>query len=60
MAAKETPSVVMKQDKVCKSCVRFKADGDGAEQVASSLYVQNAAYEKLGKPKSIKVSIESA
>ncbi len=53
-------TVTMKKNKTCKSCVRFGAEGKDAENVGSSFYLQNDAFEKLGKPGSIKLTIEAA
>lgn len=53
-------TVTMKIDKVCKSCVRCRAEGPEGETVAASIYVQNATYEALGKPKTFKVTVEAA
>lgn len=53
-------SVVMALGKKCKSCVRFEAKGDDGEKVAASLYLQNAAFEALGKPESITVTVDKA
>ena len=58
--SEKTVSVAMKQNKTCKSCVRFGAEGKGADEVGSSFYLQNAAHEKLGKPKTIKLTVEAA
>lgn len=54
-----TAQVKMFLDKVCKSCVRFKADqGDPAyDNVGTAFYLQNAAFEALGKPKEIMVTV---
>ena len=53
----KTVEVTMKSDKVCKSCVRFRGEGKGADEVGSSFYLQNDAYEKLGQPKKIVMTI---
>jgi hypothetical protein len=52
--------VTMKQDKVCKSCVRFSGEGEAADQVAASLYLQNDAFKALGEPKKITVTVDAA
>jgi hypothetical protein len=52
--------VEMTVDKKCKSCVRFAAEGKSAAEVSRTLYVQNEALDKLGKPNRIKVTIEAA
>jgi len=57
--AEKGKSVTMKQDKVCKSCVRFSGEGEAAESVAASLYLQNDAYKALGEPKKINVTVEA-
>ncbi len=51
-------TVKMKKDKTCKACVRYKGEGKDAENVGSSFYLQNPAFELLGKPNEIKVTIE--
>lgn len=58
--AKKTQTTVLPKYKVHKSCVRFQAEDASKEKVTSSCYLQNAAYEALGKPDSIKVSVEAA
>lgn len=57
---KTAVTVKMVQDKTCKSCIRFKGEGKEAENVGSSFYLQNAAFEKLGKPDSIILTVEAA
>lgn len=57
--AKKTQSTIMKTDKKCKPCVRFRSE-DTQDKVATALYLMNPAYEALGKPDSIKVSVEAA
>jgi hypothetical protein len=52
--------VTMTQDKVCKTCLRFKGEGAGSTAVGASFYLQMQAYEALGKPKKIVLSVESA
>lgn len=59
MAKGNSVTVVMKQDKTCKSCVRFRADGKPAEDVGSSFYLQNDAFEKLEKPDKITMTISA-
>ena len=58
--AKEKVEVVMDTVKACKSCVRFGADEKGSAEVASSIYLQNDAFAKIGEPKKIKITIEAA
>lgn len=58
MAEGKKVTVKMKKDKTCKSCQRYKGEGKPAEEVGSSFYLQNPAYEKLGKPSEIKLTIE--
>lgn len=58
--SKKAVSVVMKKDKTCKKCVRYAGEGDGADQVGSSFYLQNPSFDDLGKPDKIKVSIEAS
>ncbi len=53
-------TVEMSVDKECKTCVRFAAEGQSAAEVCRTLYVQNEALDKLGKPNRIKVTIEAA
>ncbi len=50
----------MKVDKTCKGSVRFAAEGQSAVEVCRTIYVQNQALEKLGKPKQIRITIEPA
>ncbi|MBA7587212.1 hypothetical protein ES708_29230 [subsurface metagenome] len=50
--------VEMAVNKECKSCVRFAAEGQSAAEVCRTLYVQNEALDKLGKPSRIRVTIE--
>lgn len=57
MAKTKTQSAVLTKDKNCKSCVRFRNQVD--DKVTTSIYIQNAEYETLGKPDSIKVSVEA-
>jgi len=45
------------QDKVCKSCVRFRGTSD--DEVTTSLYLQNDAFTKLGEPKQIIVQVSA-
>ena len=53
-------TVTMAIDKVCKSCVRCRAEGAEGETVSSSIYIQNATYEALGKLKKFKITVEAA
>jgi hypothetical protein len=39
--------------------MRYKAQGQGALEVCRTIYVQNQAFEKLGKPDVITVTIEA-
>ena len=55
--AKKTVSTVLTKDKTCKSCVRFA--GQSNDKVTTSLYLSNAAHEEIGKPESIKVTVEA-
>ncbi len=57
--ATDKVEVQMRTDKVCKSCMRYKAQGQGALEVCRTIYVQNQAFEKLGKPDVITVTIEA-
>ena len=53
---KVTVEVVMKKTKTCKSCVRFEnKDSD----VAKSLYLDNLAFEKLGKPDAVNIIVSA-
>ena len=55
---KVTKSVKMIADKTCKSCIRYKAVNiDEGNKVAASIYLQNDAYNELGKPKEITVTV---
>ncbi|MBW8002602.1 MAG: hypothetical protein FVQ80_11375 [Planctomycetes bacterium] len=60
MADPKKLTVTMKKNKTCKSCVRFGTEGKDAEDVGSSFYLQNTAFEKLGKPGEIKLTVEAA
>jgi len=58
-AAKEVTKVAtttLKVDKKCKSCVRYRSEDD-SDQVTTSLYLQNTAFEVLGKPERITISV---
>jgi len=57
---KEKATVVMKSDKKCKSCVRFRGEGEESDTVGSSFYLQNDAFEKLEKPSKIRLTVEAA
>lgn len=57
--ATEKVEVQMRTDKECKSSMRYAAQGLGALEVCRTLYVQNQAFEKLGKPDVITVTIEA-
>lgn len=54
---KEKVIAVLTQDKVCKSCVRFV--GDAENGVTTSLYLLNDAFQKLGEPTEITVSVSA-
>ncbi len=58
--SERTVVVEMAVEKKCKSCVRFAAEGQSSAEVCRTLYVQNEALDKLGKPKRIRVTIEAA
>ncbi len=53
-------TVTMAIDKVCKSCVRCRAEGPESDTVSSSIYIQNAAWEALGRPKKFRITVEAA
>ncbi|KKL90426.1 hypothetical protein LCGC14_1904770 [marine sediment metagenome] len=55
--AKKTQTATLKKNKVCKSCVRFRNEKD--DKTTTSIYIQNAEYEELGKPDTIKLSVEA-
>jgi len=57
--AKKEVKVTMTQDKVCKSCVRYANSGEEGKTVASSLYLQNDAFNALGKPESISIVVSA-
>lgn len=56
MAKPKEVTTVLKQDKECKSCVRFRSTSDD-EKVTTSLYLVNDSYEKLGSPKEIRIQV---
>jgi hypothetical protein len=53
--AEKKVSTTLEQDKVCKSCIRFRGSSD--DKVTTSLYLQKESYDKLGSPKKIQVSV---
>lgn len=57
MAKSKTQVAVLTKDKQCKSCIRYRNQKD--DKLTTSIYIQNAEYEALGKPDSIKVSVEA-
>jgi len=57
--ATEKVQVQMRTDKECKSSMRFAAEGLGAIEVCRTIYVQNQAFDKLGRPEVITVTIEA-
>lgn len=57
--ATDKVEVQMRTDKKCKSCMRFAAQGQGASEVCRTIYVQNEAFEKIGSPDVISVTIEA-
>lgn len=50
-------TVTLSEKKQCKHSVAFEYAGDGLPKVASSFYLMRPAYEALGKPKSIQVTV---
>lgn len=46
-------------DRETKNTVRFQEDGPGPV-VVGTLYIQKAAWEQIGKPQQVTVSIEAA
>jgi hypothetical protein len=61
--AKESSTTVspvkMKYDKKCKSCHRFVTTNQD-EKVTTGLYLLNEAYDSLGKPEQIVVTVAAA
>ena len=57
MAKSTAQETTLVQEKICKSCIRFRAEKGRDDEVTTSLYLQSAAYDALGKPKTIKVSV---
>ncbi len=53
-------TTTLEQDKTCKSSVRFRSPKGTDDKVTTSLYLQNASYDKLGKPNTVKVSVTRA
>jgi len=49
-------STTLVKDKTCKSCIRFVSQAS-TETVTTSLYLQNAAWEALGKPESVTLTV---
>ena len=49
-------STILDLERECKSCVLYKSKNKD-EKLTTSVYVLNEAYEKLGKPAKIQVSI---
>jgi len=49
----------MWKDKTLKSSMRYAAQGAAAIEICRTIYVQNQAFEKLGKPDVVKVTIEA-
>jgi len=52
--------VTLTQNKVCKACLRYGLVGTEGAEVGSSFYLGTKAYEKLGKPKQITLTISAA
>jgi len=57
--AKENVVVQMRTDKECKSSMRYAAQGVGAIEVCRTIYIQNQAFDKLGRPDVITITIEA-
>ena len=57
--AEKSVQVQMRMDRENKTCIRFAAQGQAADEVCRSIFVQNAALEKLGDPELITVTIEA-
>ena len=49
----------MRKDKKCRSSMRYAADGKAALEVSRTLYVQDPAFAKLGRPDVITITIEA-
>lgn len=52
-------STTLKKDKQCKSCVRFRSE-EPDEKVTTSIYIQNSAFEAMGRPEMIKLTVTPA
>jgi len=57
--ATDKVEVQMRTEKECKSCMRYAAQGLASVEVCKSIYVQNQAFDKLGRPDVITVTIEA-
>ena len=57
--AKGKVKVQMRMNKVCKSSRRYGAWGSAANEICRMMYVENQAFEELGKPNVITVVIEA-
>ncbi len=57
--ATEKVQVQMRMDRENKNCIRFAAQGQAADEVCRSIFVQNQALEKMGDPDVINVAIEA-
>lgn len=57
--ATDKVEVQMRKDKAWKGCMRYAAQGQCALEVCRSIYVQNQAFDKLGKPDVITITIEA-
>ena len=55
----DSVQVQMRMDRENKNCIRFAAQGQAADEVCRSIFVQNKALEKLGDPEVITVTIEA-
>lgn len=55
-----TLTTMLKQDKVCKSCIRFSGDAKpGENDVTTAIYLLNSGFETLGKPDEIEVTVKA-
>ena len=54
----EVQKTVLSLTKKCKSCVRFD-DASANPKVVTSFYLLNDAYEALGKPAEIELSVKA-
>lgn len=50
---------LMRIDKQCRSSMRYAAQGKVAREVSRTLYVQDQAFENLGRPDVIMITIEA-